>query len=86
MGPYGDILQVYQCTTTAAKRHSQAECTSETTTCTNCGMHHVTNKKNCPAYLAAKEIFRVKSTLKVSYNEARRLISSGQVCRWGAEN
>ena len=65
------------CNKCGKKGHLQAECTSQTATCANCGDHHVATSKMCPAYLAAKEIYKVKAKLNVTYTEARRLIRSG---------
>ena len=58
------------------KRHKQAECSSELTKCVNCLGEHFATSKTCPVYLNAKEICRVKSVQRVSYNEARQRVNT----------
>ena len=66
------------CNKCGSKGHKQAECSSVSTKCVNCQGEHLATSKACPAFLNAKEICRVMSLQRVSYNEARQQVKAAR--------
>ena len=62
------------CNKCGKKGHMQANCPSQVAKCANCGEQHLATSKECPAYIAAKEVCKVKAKFRVTYGEARQMI------------
>lgn len=61
--------------------HHQKNCSSNTTCCPNCKEDHPVNSKKCKKFIEQQNLCKIKSTLNISYQEARKKMNETQINR-----
>ena len=64
-----------RCVKCSGEGHSSFECDG-LLKCSNCGSDHMANSKNCSHYKKEVEIQKLKTEKNISYQEARKLVST----------
>lgn len=66
------------CGRCAQQGHHQKDCSSDTSSCPNCKEDHPVNSKRCVKFKEQQNLCRIKSTLNISYQEARKKMNDEQ--------
>ena len=64
-----------KCVRCSEEGHSSFDCGGQVK-CSNCGSDHMANSRNCSFYIKELNIQKLKTEKQISYQEARKLVSS----------
>ena len=64
-----------KCVRCSVEGHSSFDCDGQVK-CSNCGSDHMANSRNCSFFIKEVNIQKIKIEKQISYQEARRLVSS----------